>query len=281
MTRYHEGISLAAIGRGNRRLLAPAKARATEAGGLHAERLAAWRERRTKAAEIKDAEQRAAALDAVGERPLHPMLVAAGCAVVGAIVLAGIPAIRHHIGVIATGTLTLWLLAALILGQKAADEEEVEKATETEAAQEPSPGALGSISPTVADARLAVALLGATGTHVALAAVTAHLAAQYPAWHRSPKEVRALLSQAGVRVRGGVRMEGVSVPGIHRDDVPALPLAPEGAPEGVVAAGQSNNNNTNNAEAAVHERGYRLAPHPDDPRRTTIEWAVEPVRQAS
>lgn len=272
MARYHEGISLAAIGRGNRRLLGPLKARAAEAGEDHAEKLTAWRERRAKAAAIKDPEQRAQALDVVGDRPMHPMLVAAGCTVVSAVVLAGVPAVRHHAGVIATGTLTLWLITALILGQAGAVEETAEDGIE-EAKEESDGGteqAPAATAPTPDDARLAVAALGASGGHVALTAVTAHLAAQHPLWKRSGKAVRALLGEAGVRVRGGVRVEGVSVEGIHRDDVPALPSPSTPAPGAVVVAGQSNNNNANNIQQVGSGEGFITRPDPDNPARTIV-----------
>ncbi|MFE2346466.1 hypothetical protein [Kitasatospora cineracea] len=125
-------------------------------------------------------------------------------------------------------------------------------------------------SPTPADARLAVVLLGAAGGHVALTAVTAHLAAQHPLWKRSGKAVKALLGEAGVRVRGGVRVEGVSVEGIHRDDVPPLPSPSGAAPGSVVAAGQSNNNNANNAPQVGGGEGFITRPDPDNPARTIV-----------
>lgn len=276
MNRYLEGISLAAIGRGNRRLLAPAKARAAEAGSGHAEKLAVWRERRAKAAAIKDPEQRARALDAVGERPVHPMLVTAGCAVIGAVVLAGVPAVRHHGAVIATGTLTLWLIAALILGQADAIEEGVEETAEggvEEAAVEPDQ-APAATAPTAADARLAVATLGAAGGHVALTAVVAHLASAHPLWKRSGKAAKALLAEAGVRCRDGVRVDGVSVSGIHQDDVPPLPSPQEAAHGAVVVAGQSGNNNANNSEARSTREGFATIPDPDNPARTIVVRAA-------
>ncbi|MFJ7908216.1 hypothetical protein [Kitasatospora sp. NPDC096204] len=122
------------------------------------------------------------------------------------------------------------------------------EATEEEPAEKDRQETPKAADPTPADARHAVALLGAGGTHVALTAVTAHLAAAHPLWKRSGKAVRALLHEAGIGVRGGVRIEGISVPGIHHDDVPPLPSPSDSTPEGVVVAGQSNNNNHNNAQ---------------------------------
>ncbi|MFI1518343.1 hypothetical protein [Kitasatospora cineracea] len=181
----------------------------------------------------------------------------------------------------------VWWIAALIHAPSAAEatdgaaEETTEKVPETDEdqdeeepapvpRQEPSPVTPGSTSPTAADARLAVALLGAAGTHVALTAVTAHLAAEHPRWKRSGKAVRALLQEARVEVRGGVRVDGVSVPGIHRDDVPPLSSPSEGTPHPVVVAGQSNNNNANNTQTWSTREGFVLQADPDNPARTIV-----------
>jgi hypothetical protein len=116
MKHYLAGVSLAAIGRGNRRMLAPIKAHATEKRQGHGEALATWKERRAKAREIKDPEERAKALEELGrERPSHPMLVAAGCAVVAAVVVW--PMLHGHRAALLAGAATLWILVALILGQ--------------------------------------------------------------------------------------------------------------------------------------------------------------------
>ncbi|MGW2933958.1 hypothetical protein ACWDA7_19385 [Streptomyces sp. NPDC001156] len=52
------------------------------------------------------------------------------------------------------------------------------------------------------------------------------------------KVVRALLGEAGVRVRSGVRTVAGNGPGVHRDDLPALPLPRSAPPESGVGAGQ-------------------------------------------
>ncbi|MGW2539439.1 hypothetical protein ACWC5I_00825 [Kitasatospora sp. NPDC001574] len=120
---YLGGLSLTALRQGNRRMLAPIQSRHADARAQHAETLDAWKKRREAAQQIEDPEKRAAALDALKrERPTHPGLVAAGCAVVSAVVLAGIPAVRQHAGVIISGSLTLWMIAALILGTTTAPE---------------------------------------------------------------------------------------------------------------------------------------------------------------
>lgn len=265
---YYGGISLAAVARGNRRMLAPIRARHAEAKGAHAEAVEALAERRTKAREIKDPSERAKALDGLrGERPTHPTLVAAGCAVVAAVV--GWPLLDGHRGAVAGGAVALWLITALILGQQTPAAKGVEK-TSTEAPKEPPAEAAPATAPTPAEARLAVATLGSSGTHVALTAVTARLATAHPHWARSGKATKALLQEVGIRVRDGVKVDGTSVPGIHHDDVPPLP-SPAGPPSGdVVVAGQSNNNNHNNADRPPSRAGFTSQPDPDNPARTII-----------
>ncbi|MFJ2868820.1 hypothetical protein [Kitasatospora sp. NPDC087314] len=189
------------------------------------------------------------------------------------------PWIQPGIGLLLGG----WWIAALIHAptpgkgkSKAKREAEPEQAQEPAEDQpvptaEQEPGeAPEPTAPTPADARRAVAVLGADGTHVALTAVTAHLAAAHPLWKRSGKAVRALLSEARVEVRGGVRVEGVSVPGIHHDDVPPLPSPSETTPDRVVVAGQSNNNNHNNAQEWSTREGFVMRADPDNPARTIV-----------
>ncbi|CAN3980352.1 hypothetical protein [Kitasatospora purpeofusca] len=192
------------------------------------------------------------------------------------------PWIQPGIGLL----LGVWWIAALIhapaRGESIAEEkeeaeqgaaEEGEDHPSTPPDQEPSekPDEAPAVtSPAPADARRAVALLGAGGTHVALTAVTARLAAEHPQWKRSGKAVRALLQEARVEVRGGVRVDGVSVPGIHHDDVPPLPSPSESTPEPVVVAGQSNNNNANNVREWSTREGFVMQTDPDNPARTII-----------
>ncbi|MFE6500752.1 hypothetical protein [Kitasatospora sp. NPDC057738] len=281
---YFGGLSLTALRQGNHRLLAPIRARHADAKAEHAETFNAWKERRTKALEIKDPAERAKTLEALkGERPTHPRTVMIGCAVVSAALLAGIPAVRHYAPVSITTGLTLWMITALVLGQKRPDHtqqppaEQTRKSTpeadgrepdeepEEDAEEEPSP-----TEPTPAEARHVVAVLGADGTHVARTIVAARLAAAHPLWKPSAKAVTALLTQAGVRVRDGVRVDGVSVPGIHHDDVPPLPSSTTSTRGPGVVAGQSDNNNHNNAEERPTREGFVMRADPDDPARTII-----------
>lgn len=138
MSRYLEGVSLAALARGNQRMLAPLKTRHADAKASHAEALAAWKERRAKAQEIKDPEQRAAALESLkGERPAHPLLVATGCTVVAAVIVW--PMLHGHRAALLAGAATLWLLAALIVGQDNSDSAGKATASHDAVAEEPEP----------------------------------------------------------------------------------------------------------------------------------------------
>lgn len=265
MRGYLEGVSLAAFARGNRRILAPLKARHAEASTDHAAALVDLRARRAKAMALKDPTERAKALEELGERPLHPTLVAAGCAVVAAVV--GWPMLHGHAGAVVAGGLTLWVIVALIAGQEQ-PEAAVEDAEEFDGEEPP------ATVPTPADAHRVTASRTAAGTSVLLTRLAADLAAQHPDWDPSTKAVRALLAEAGIRVREGVRTPGGNGPGVHHEDAPAPLPSPGAAPEaGVVAnvgAGQSTNANANNVEEWVGSAGFIMRAHSDDPARTTI-----------
>ncbi|MFF1790767.1 hypothetical protein ACFVX9_30420 [Kitasatospora sp. NPDC058243] len=282
---YLGGISLAALRWGNHRMLSPLKTRHADAKAEHAETLAAWKERRARAREIKDPEQRAKTLeDLKGERPTHPALIAAGCAVVSAVLLAGVPAARHavhHYGAVSiTSGLTLWVITALILGQKATPDhaqrppaKQAGKNAPEEADQEAE-----ETVPTAAETRVLAASLTADGTSVLLTRLAADLASAHPFWETSTKGVRALLSQAGVPVREGVRTPHGNGPGVHHQDVTKLPSpSQEGDGAPVVAnvgAGQSANANANNADETEPQQEFTTVPHPTDPARTIVVHSV-------
>lgn len=88
----------------------------------------------------------------------------------------------------------------------------------------------------------------AQGANVHLSAIRAQLAEEFPGtdWHGPA--TRTLCDAAGIPVRDGVRVPGAQPPvttGIHRADLPPLPRPlSEGAVDDV-AAGHSDNNNTN------------------------------------
>lgn len=68
------------------------------------------------------------------------------------------------------------------------------------------------------------------------------------------KTVRALLDEAGVRVRAGVRTAGGNGPGVHADDIPA---PPPGADEGCCCRSDANAN-ANNAAGEGAGEGLRV-----------------------
>lgn len=199
---------------------------------------------------------------------------------IGALILLW-PMVGKWVPTVVGGSLALWVIVALIAGQADPGAEPAlvaatggDNQAEEELEDEPEQAPTTTV-PTPSDARRAVAALGADGTHVALTAVTAHLAAAHPLWKRSGKAVRTLLHEARVEVRGGVRVEGVSVPGIHRDDVPPLPSPSESTSDRVVVAGQSNNNNANNAEQWVGREGFVMRADPDNPAGVIVVGRVD------
>jgi len=289
ITRYLEGVSIDALARGNRVLLSPLRNRHATAKADHAETLAAWNERRAKARQIKDPQQRAKALeDLRGERPTHPVLVAAGCVVVGSVVLFGIPAVHRHAVALIAGGITLWVIAALIAGQKG----DSPKAASTEAADadandgegdltdgddqvedEPDPAPLPT-GPSAAETHALAASLTASGTSVLLTRLASDLAALYPGWEPSTKAVRALLAEAAVPTRPGVRTPDGNGPGVHHQDVPPLPSPTDTAPVPPVVANvgpvQAANANANNTAGPITREGFVLQADPANPNRTIV-----------
>ncbi|TFE42489.1 hypothetical protein E3E14_25225 [Streptomyces sp. ICN441] len=71
------------------------------------------------------------------------------------------------------------------------------------------------------------------------------------------KAVRALLTEAGIRVRDGVRTPAGNGPGVHMDDVP--PSAKEAPSEGCWCRSDANAN-ANNAEGGRPREGLRVEP---------------------
>jgi hypothetical protein len=277
---YLGGLSLAALRQGNRRMLAPIRTRHVDAKTEHADTLAAWKERRAKAKQIKDPEQRAKALEDLGERPTHPALVAAGCAVVSATLLAGVPVVRHYAGVAISSGLTLWVIAALILGNTTTPES-TKQAPAKETGDAPADDAdevdqeePEAAVPTPAEAHRLTASLAADETSVLLTRLAADLAASHPGWEPSTKAVRTLLAEARIPVRAGVRTPDGNGPGVHHQDVPALPSPAESAPAprvvANVGAGQSANTNANNTGEWSTREGFVMRTDPDNPARTII-----------
>jgi hypothetical protein len=235
------GLSMQAIGRGHRRMVRSLKARWPKSEGTVGERRKRLRDQ-------------------------------IGIGIMG-LFLFGAPmwrAVRPWIATVVTVGLVAWLLTALVVGQlpevepAAADE-----AVESDAEQSPAPVTQAAL-PAPADAARVAAELGACGEGVHLTLIAARLADLYPAWTRSSGATRALLIEAGVRVRDGVRVGGQGRAGVHRDDVPPLPSPVALTPGPVVVAGQSNNNNGNNTSIDPGREGFVSVPHPEEPNRTIV-----------
>jgi len=96
--------------------------------------------------------------------------------------------------------------------------------------------------------------LAAGGEHVRLTQL------QEAAGLPDTKTVRALLEEAGVPVRSGVRAGGKNGPGVHQEDVPPLSL-PDGAPPAErCLCSSAANANTNNAGGEGPREGFRVEP---------------------
>lgn len=148
--------------------------------------------------------------------------------------------------------LAAWCLTAWIAGRDTTAEDQQHKGDEEE---QPAPGP--------AEMADIVRELG-HGTGVLLTGLRDQLLEEYEGRGWTTKDVRALLAEAGVRVREGVRVSGVgNGPGVHREDVPA-PLSPPlpHPPVGVVAAGQDANANTNNVTVTRHANGAHITVTP-------------------
>ncbi|MFJ5070231.1 hypothetical protein ACIQC7_27860 [Kitasatospora sp. NPDC088556] len=178
--------------------------------------------------------------------------------------------------------LGVWWIAALIHapapGKTLAEDEQAPEqpvpAVEEEPSEEEPSDAPEVTAPTPADAHSLTASLTAAGSSVLLTRMAADLGAAHPLWKPSTRAVRALLAEAGIPVREGVRTPDGNGPGVHHQDVPALPSPSQekaGAPVVAnVAARQSANANANNADQAEPQKGFTTVPHPTDPARTIV-----------
>ncbi|MFJ4093752.1 hypothetical protein ACIPYS_19425 [Kitasatospora sp. NPDC089913] len=185
------------------------------------------------------------------------------------------PWIQPGIGVL----LGAWWIAALIHapahgkdapaeGQE--DQDQPVPAVEEKPAEEDPVEAPQATVPTPVEAHSLTACLTASGSSVLLTRLAADLGAAHPSWTGSTKAVRALLSEAGVPVREGVRTPDGNGPGVHHQDVPPLPSPPETPAVANVGPGQSANANTNNAREWSTREGFVMQTDPDNPARTII-----------
>ncbi|MQS14504.1 hypothetical protein F7Q99_20100 [Streptomyces kaniharaensis] len=271
--RYLEGVSVAAFARGNRRMLAPLKTRHADAKASHAEALAAWKERRAKITEVKDPEQRSAALEALkGERPTHPLLVATGCTVVASVVVW--PMLHGHHAAIIAGGLTLWVLAALVLGNT---DQRAEPAKGTPPKEDGHPEATEATGePEAVDEQAEFLTL----LHRLMPGATPgrddriHLVQIAHEWADNGADtapVRALLADLGIPITDcRVPGRGPSK-GVYLRDVPPLP-DPSRVPHPGVVAGPDQQQQQQQRSAATAEKGFWTKAHPDQPNRTIIQW---------
>ncbi|WP_371099290.1 hypothetical protein [Streptomyces sanglieri] len=171
----------------------------------------------------------------------------------------------------------VWLVASLY-AKPPAEQEEEEGQEEEEAApaaeattssEEPEPA--GAAVPPVEEPPLP----SHQDLHESLSRVGtphAHIAVLAEDLKTTPERVRAALAQLSVPVED-VRMRGRrSSTGIRGDRFPAPPPTPGTPSVGVVGAGQSANNDNNNASSTVHREGLVIA-YTDDktnPVRTNV-----------
>ncbi|MFJ8855257.1 hypothetical protein [Streptomyces sp. NPDC102437] len=182
-------------------------------------------------------------------------------------------------------TITLaavWIVTALVLGyaatlpdkpEPAADEQQ-DTPAEAPPADQPHP----SETLTLGDVALLLTTVYTEGSGVHLAALAEHLDRTpymgHPAAPWATRDVRALLTRHGVRVRDGVRVPPKGGrEGVHRDDFPPIP-PPDPAPTvvGDVAAGQSNNNNVGNS---LSPYPFEVTDDPNNPARSHVHHPTD------
>ncbi|MFE2600131.1 hypothetical protein ACFXCZ_27190 [Streptomyces sp. NPDC059396] len=181
--------------------------------------------------------------------------------------------------VIAGALAAAWLLLALVLGYaadpatpaKAPQPNDSEASTETHSKAPPHPSETLS-------AEYAAALLHAvhtSGSGVHLTTLSERLQVLFPEAVWRTRDVRSLLARVGVPtkpVRAGAT--GTVSEGVHKDHFPPLR---EGAPGVVVAAGQDDNNNANNAEQAAPREGITILKDPGHPTRYDVQHHDRPT----
>ncbi|WOI58621.1 hypothetical protein [Streptomyces fradiae] len=117
------------------------------------------------------------------------------------------------------------------------------------------------------------------GSGVLLTRLRDHL--ELPADRTGTKAIKALLDEAGIPTRAGVRTPHGSGPGVHRDDIPPPPPAEADTPVGGCSCRSDANTNANNGPEKGGGEGIRVEPigdtghlivrHPADAaRRHTI-----------
>ncbi|MBM9621015.1 hypothetical protein [Streptomyces zhihengii] len=182
--------------------------------------------------------------------------------ILGAGVILGLPYTWRILGL----TAALWLALAIVLGRRVTTSSKPKEKDKEQPAKAP--------KRTVADLTreetvTALHTLLKPSGGVQLKTLGDHLAKGLGAGPVRTREVRALLTRHGIRHRAGVRVPGESGrEGVHRDDVPPLSSpAPGASLEGVVVAGQGNNNNGNNASDHAAGEGLSITQDTANPSR--------------
>ncbi|MDX3645310.1 hypothetical protein [Streptomyces sp. MB09-02B] len=81
------------------------------------------------------------------------------------------------------------------------------------------------------------------------------------------RAVREVLSEAGIRVRDGVRTAGGNGPGVHRHDLPPLPPALDSPAVGSLTCTNAANANANNELRVESREGMTIITDPADRHR--------------
>ena len=90
------------------------------------------------------------------------------------------------------------------------------------------------------------------------------------------KAVKALLGQADIPWRAGVRTRAGNGPGVHRDDIAALSPSPGDGPGGGVVAGEDANTNANNTPVVERREGMTIIRMPGERRHYAVGEEVTP-----
>ncbi|MEV7867463.1 hypothetical protein AB0P17_15480 [Streptomyces sp. NPDC088124] len=168
-----------------------------------------------------------------------------------------------------------WLLLALILGYAAtpaaaeADGSKADAKTDPKAAPHP----CETLSPEYVTALLHAVYTTGSGVHLTTLAERLQVLHPEAVWRT--RDVRSLLARVGVSTKA-VRAGASNSPleGVHRDDFPPLPGHP---PVGVVAAGQTANNNTNNSDGEGPREGISIMKDPGHPTRYDVHHHDRPA----
>ncbi|NJP42287.1 hypothetical protein [Actinacidiphila epipremni] len=198
----------------------------------------------------------AAAWFAADDVDEHRTRTALGRTLGGGIAAWVVGGVAYELGPVAWGSAgALAVLSVLVAG---APETEAEDDDQDDADDEPAEDDADDEPPLDFDDFLDLIHDVAGGGNVHLTAIGAQLAAETGRqW-----DVLALCRAAGIRTRQ-VRVPGADpavTTGIHRTDLPPLPQ-PDPAPGGVVAAGHTDNNNSDNTTKTAIGEGGLLVKH--------------------